>query len=188
MKPKFLGRFWMAALLLGAAAAGAATKESANLPGTDSDIANRVRHEVVMYPYYSIWDDVSFQVTNGQVELLGEVNQPFKKSDIERLVMKVPGVTSVANDLKVLPLSSFDDRLRLQVARAIYRDPAFTRYAMQAVPPIHIIVDNGHVKLIGVVSTEMERNIAGMRASGAGLGLGPVDNQLEVEHPTAKKS
>jgi hyperosmotically inducible protein len=188
MKRTILGRLMMTALLLGAGVAGASTKDNANLPRTDADIAKQVRHEVVMYPYYSIWDDVSFRVNNGQVELTGAVNQPFKKSDIERLVKSVPGVTSITDEIKVLPLSSFDDRLRVQVARAIFRDPAFTRYAIQAVPPIHIIVDNGHVTLTGVVSTEMEKNLAGVRASGAGLGFGPVVNNLVVEHPTAKKS
>src|SRR6266567_6047297 len=136
MKPTFLSRFLMAALLLGAGVAAASDKNSANVPQTDADIARHVRHEVLMYPYYSIWDDVNFRVVNGQVELSGAVNQPYKKSDIERLVQRVPGVASVSDELKVLPLSPNDDRLRLQVARAIFRDPAFTRYAIQAVPPI----------------------------------------------------
>src|ERR1700694_3066388 len=92
MKPTVVGRFLMTALLLGAGVAGAASKDRVTGPQTDSDIANHIRHEVVMYPYYSIWDDVSFRVVNGQVELFGAVNQPFKKSDIERLVRAVPGV------------------------------------------------------------------------------------------------
>ena len=75
-----------------------------------------------MYPHYSLWDDIAFRVAGGNVSLAGEVNQPFKKLDIERLVRNVPGVTSVTNDIKVLPLSSMDDRLRLQVANAIYRN------------------------------------------------------------------
>jgi hyperosmotically inducible periplasmic protein len=188
MKPTILGRFLMATLLLGAGVAAAANKPSANMPQSDADIAQHVRHEVLMYPYYSIWDDVSFRVTNGQVELSGAVSQPFKKSDIDRLVQRVPGVTSLTDDLKVLPLSPNDDRLRLQIARAIYRDPLFTRYPIQALPPIHIIVDNGHVTLTGVVSTTMEKEAAGIRASAAGLSFGPVTNNLEVEHPSAKKS
>ena len=176
----------MTALLAGAGIAAAASTGS-NGPQTDTDIAKHVRHEIVMYPYYSIWDDVSFRVDNGAVELSGAVNQPFKKSDIQRLVQRVPGVASVTNDLRVLPLSPNDDRLRLQVARAIFRDPSFTRYALSAVPSIHIIVDNGHVTLTGVVATDMEKQIAGMRASSAGLSFGPVTNNLQVEHP-AKKS
>jgi len=186
MKSKVLGRILGAALLV-AGLAGATTKESANVPKTDAELARQIRHEIAMYPYYSIWDDLNFQVVNGQVELTGAVNQPFKKSDVGRIVERIPGVTSVANDLKVLPLSNFDDRLRLQVARAIFRDPTFTRYAMQAVPPIHIIVENGHVTLTGVVATDLEKNVAGLRAAGAGLGFGPIQNNIQVEHP-AKKS
>ena len=181
-------RVLMAMLLTGAGLAAAATKPGMNVPQTDDQIANKVRHEIVMYPYYSIWDDVNYRVADGQVELTGAVNQPFKKSDIGRLVQKVPGVTSVTNDLKVLPLSNYDDRLRLQVARAIYRDPAFTRYALQAVPPIHIIVDNGHVTLTGTVATDFEKQIAGVRAAGTGLSFGQINNNLQVEHPSTRKS
>ena len=140
-----------------------------------------------MYPRYSLWDDVEFRVSNGQVQLLGAVNQPYKKSDIERLVRSIPGVAGVSDEIKVLPLSPSDDRLRLQVARAIFRDPALSRYSMGAVPSIHILVDNGHVTLAGVVGSEMDKNIAGIRANGAGLSFGSVTNNLQVEHP-AKKS
>ena len=174
-------RFLMAAVLLASAAvAGAATK-------TDTDIAKSIRHEVLMYPYYSIWDDIGFQVADGQVQLTGEVTQPVKKSDIEQIVRRTPGVTSVSDEIKVLPLSSFDDRLRWVVANAIYRDPVFTQYAMQALPPIHIIVENGHVTLDGIVRTDFEKQVAGVRASSAGLSFGPIVNNLHVEQP-AKKS
>jgi hyperosmotically inducible protein len=180
-----VGRFLMAAVLCVGVAA-ASNKNNVNMPQSDADIARQVRHEVLMYPSYSIWDDVNFRVSHGQVELLGAVSQPFKKKDFERLVQRIPGVTSVANDLKVLPLSPNDDRLRLQVARAIYGSSAFTRYAIQANPPIHIIVDNGHVTLTGVVNSPLEKQLAGMRASSAGLSFGPVTNNLEVEHPANK--
>src|SRR5580704_15873914 len=123
-------------LLAGATLMLAADKANKPLPGTDAAIADQVRHEVVMYPRYTIWDDVSFRVTAGQVELIGAVSQPYKKNDIEHLVRKVPGVTSVSDEIKVLPLSDQDDRLRQQVARAIYRDPVFTRYAIEPHPPI----------------------------------------------------
>ena len=181
MKPRILNRLLAAALLVGAGVAGAANKPA------DVSVERQILHEIRMYPNYSIWDDVSFRVSDtGQVELSGAVNQPFKKSDIERIVQRVPGVTSVTDQIKVLPLSSFDDRLRLQVARAVYRDPVLNRYALQAVGPIHIIVENGHVTLSGVVSTEMEKNVAGIRANGAGLSFGSVTNNLQVEHPARK--
>jgi hyperosmotically inducible protein len=139
-----------------------------------------------MYPQYTIWDDVNFRVSDGRVELSGAVSQPYKKDDMERLVRGIPGVAGVSDGLKVLPLSDFDNRLRLQVARAIYGDPSFRQYATMALPPVHIIVDNGHVTLTGVVATDFERNIAGIRAAGAGLSFGAVTNDLQVEHPSRK--
>ncbi len=188
MRNRFLGRaLTTVALLAGAGIAGAMTKEIATGPRTDAEIAKAITHEIRMYPRYTIWDDISFRVANGQVELLGAVSQPFKKADMERLVRRVPGVNSVNVGLKVLPLSPFDDRLRLQVARAIYGHPAMTRYAMNPLPSIHIIVENGTVTLTGVVANEMDRNIAGLRASTAGLSFGPVVNNLQVENPPAKK-
>jgi hyperosmotically inducible protein len=187
MKPTILGRFLMAAALL-ASAAGASTKGQTAGPMTDADLAKRVRHEILMYSRYTIWDDVNFRVANGSVALMGAVNQPYKKSDLGKIVQGIPGVASVTNELKVLPLSTNDDRLRLQVARAIYSDSALSRYRMMAVPPIHIIVDNGRVTLTGVVNNTLEKQVAGMRASSAGLSFGPVTNNLEVENPPAKKS
>jgi hyperosmotically inducible periplasmic protein len=182
MRVQVLGWCLSAMLLAGAGVAGASTNP------TNSDLSKRVMHEIRMYPRYTIWDDISFRVaSNGQVELFGAVNQPYKKSDIEHIVRRIPGVTSVTDEIKVLPLSSFDDRLRLQVARAIFRDPVLSRYSMGAIPSIHIIVDNGHVTLAGVVDDEMSKNLAGMRAAGAGLSFGSITNNLQVEH-TSKKS
>ena len=180
MKFRMLGQMMMAAAMV----AGAA---SADVP-TDADLAKSVRHEVLMYSRYTLWDDINFRVNNGNVELLGAVTQPFKKNDLGKIVQSIPGVASVTNELKVLPLSNFDDRLRIQVARAIYGYPALSRYAMGAIPSIHIIVDNGRVTLTGVVNNEAEKNIAGIRASGAGLGFGPVVNNLSVDQPAKKKS
>jgi hyperosmotically inducible protein len=129
---------------------------------------------------------VNVQVRDGEVDLTGQVNQPFKKADMGRLAQSVPGVRGVTNELKVLPASFFDDRIRLQVARAIYRDPVLSRYGIQAIPPIHVIVDNGHVTLEGVVNNEMEKNVAGIRAGQSGLSFGQVTNNLRVENPGKK--
>ncbi|HZT31524.1 MAG TPA: BON domain-containing protein [Bryobacteraceae bacterium] len=170
----------MAVALFGLGIAGA----TADTPGaaTDAEIGQKLAHEVRMYPYYTIFDNIRLQVHNGQAELLGEVTQPWKKVDLGRIAQRLPGVTSVTNDLKVLPISDFDNRLRFQVARAIYRDPQLYRYGMGALPSIHIIVDNGHVTLEGVVASETDKNIAGLRANGAGLSFGAVTNNLRVEN------
>jgi hyperosmotically inducible protein len=185
MKIETLGRYLAAMLLAGAGIAGASNKSQA-IPQNDADLAKAVRHEIAMYSRYSVWDDIRFRVDNGQVELMGAVSQPFKKSDIEKIVRQTPGVASVTDEIRVLPLSTNDDRLRIQVAHAIFRDPVLSRYAMGAVPSIHIVVDNGHVTLAGVVDNEMDRNVAGVRASAAGLSFGAVTNNLQVERPSKK--
>ena len=187
MKRGILGRFLVAAAVL-ATVAAASDKGVSKAPLTGADLEKGVRHEILMYSNYTLWDDIAFRIDNGNVELMGAVTQPYKKSDLERIVQRIPGVASVTNEIKVLPLSPEDNRLRLQVARAIFRDPVLSRYAMGAVPSIHIIVDNGRVTLTGAVNNAMEKQVAGMRASAAGLSFGPVVNNLTVDNPPAKKS
>jgi hyperosmotically inducible protein len=168
---------------------GAIAMAKTNAPALTGDdaIAQKVLHEIRSYPYYTIWDDVSFKVENGTVHLAGEVTQPWKKSALGKSMAGIPGVVTLDNELKVLPLSPFDDRLRAQIARSIYRDPVLSRYSIQVVPPIHIIVDNGHVTLTGVVNTDMEKEVAGIRANSS-LSFGAVTNDLRVEQPTPRKN
>jgi hyperosmotically inducible protein len=166
-------------------ATGMAKVSAPALTGDDA-IAQKVMHELRSYPYYTIFDDVNFRVDNGTVQLLGEVTQPWKKSALAKSIGGIPGVV-LDDELKVLPLSPFDDRIRAQVARAIYRDPVLSRYSIQVVPPIHIIVDNGHVTLTGVVNTELEKQVAGVRAN-SNLSFGPVTNELHVEQPAPKRN
>jgi hyperosmotically inducible periplasmic protein len=173
-------------LALGLALAIGVAAASTNTPLSDQTIEQKAIDEVRMYSRYTIWDNINIRVQNGNVELLGQVSQPFKKSDLQRIMMGIPGVVAVANDLRVLPLSANDDRLRMQVARAIYRDPVLSRNGLGALPSIHVIVDNGHVTLEGVVSTEMEKSVAGIRANTAGLSFGMVTNNLRVEGPSKK--
>jgi len=182
---RFQLKWLMAAMLVAAGSAMASTNQPAD-NSNDAQIARKVVHEILMYPRYTIFDNVNVKVRDGEVDLHGQVSQPFKKGDMARLAQHVAGVRSVTNELEILPTSFFDDRLRLQVARAIYRDPALSRYGIQSVPPIHIIVDNGHVTLEGVVNNEMEKHIAGMRAAQAGLSFGQVINNLRVENPSKK--
>ena len=139
------------------------------------------RHEIVMYYAYGIFDNVSLEANGGTLTVSGQVTLPFKKTDMGRLLERVKGVAEVQNNLEVLPVSSFDDRLRLQVARAIYGDPFFIHYADQALPPIHIIVKNGNVTLEGVVASAMDKTKANMAALGAGLSFSVVDNLRVVK-------
>jgi hyperosmotically inducible protein len=144
-------------------------------------IAREVRHELVMLPYYGVFDDLSFRVDGSTVTLMGDVTRPTLKSDAENVVKNIEGVEKVVNQIKVLPLSPMDDRIRLAAFRAIYGDTTLNRYAIQAVPPIHIIVENGRITLRGVVMSENDKNIAGVRANGVS-GVFSVDNQLTVEN------
>ena len=160
----------LAALLI---ANGAVAAEATSL-------APQVRHELAMLPYYSVFDNLTFQVEGTKVSLGGQVTRPTLRSAAERVVQRVEGVSEIQNDIDVLPVSSHDDRIRRAVYRAIYRQPVLSRYAIQPVPPIHIVVANGDVTLEGVVNSSMERAIAGMQANGV-AGVFSVVNNLHVE-------
>src|SRR5450755_1067341 len=99
MKRGILGTFLVAATLV---ASAVAADKGNRAPLTGTDLEKGVRHEILMYPKYTLWDDISFRIDNGNVELLGAVSQPYKKSDIERMVQRIPGVASVTNEIKVL--------------------------------------------------------------------------------------
>jgi len=142
-------------------------------------LAREVRHELVMLPYYGIFDNLAFRVNGANVTLLGQVTRPTLKSDAERVVKGIEGVESVTNDIEVLPLSPDDDRIRRAVYRALFSSPVLDRYAMGAVPPIHIIVKNGRVTLVGVVDNEMDKNVAGIQANSVS-GVFAVQNDLTV--------
>jgi hyperosmotically inducible protein len=143
---------------------------------TQTQLLDKARHEILMYYAYGIFDNINLEAQGGRLTVNGQVTQPFKKADIGNFLTRVRGVAEVVNNLEVLPTSTFDDRLRLQVARAIYGDPYFLHYADQALPPIHIIVKNGNVALEGVVATKMDRIRAEMAARGTGLSFAVVDN------------
>jgi len=143
------------------------------------DLADAVRHELAMQPYYSIFDDLQYTVDNGVVTLYGAVTRPILKSDAEHAVKRIPGVTQVVNNIKVLPLSPFDNRIRVAEYRAIFGFGSLYRYAQGAIPSIHIIVDNGHVTLTGWVDNEADKNMVTIRANGV-PGVFSVTNDLRV--------
>jgi len=146
----------------------------------EESLKKEVRHELVMLPYYGVFDNLAYRVNGSTVELFGQVSRPTLKSDAERVVKQIEGVEKVVNNIEVLPVSPNDDRLRLAAFRAIYGHPALNRYAIQAVPPIHIIVKNGHVTLEGVVANEADKNIANIQANSV-PGVFSVTNNLRVE-------
>ncbi|MSV30744.1 MAG: BON domain-containing protein [Bryobacterales bacterium] len=143
-------------------------------------LVKEVRHELVMLPYYGVFDNLSYRVEGYKVALFGQVTRPTLKTDAERVVKRIEGVEAVENKIEVLPVSPNDDRLRLAVFRAIYSSPSLDRYSLRAVPPIHIIIKNGGVTLEGAVGSEGDKNLAGVQANGVS-GVFSVTNNLRVE-------
>jgi hyperosmotically inducible periplasmic protein len=142
-------------------------------------LEKEVRHELVMLPYYGVFDNLEFQVNGDTVVLSGQVTRPTLQRDAERVVKRIEGVEKVVNNIEVLPLSPFDDRIRLAAYRQIYGFGPLSRYNWGAVPPIHIIVKNGNITLTGVVDNETDRNLANIRANGVS-GAFSVSNDLRI--------
>ncbi len=143
-------------------------------------LQREVRHQLLLLPYYDVFDNLAFKVEGGNVTLLGQVTRPTLKTDAEKAVKGIEGVDGVENRIEVLPVSPNDDRIRRAVYRAIYGTDGLDRYAMRAVPTIHIIVKNGHVTLEGAVATEGDKNLANIKANGVS-GVFSVMNNLQVD-------
>jgi hyperosmotically inducible periplasmic protein len=167
-----------AAALLFAVVLCAATAVSAQVR-KDLQIFRDISDQVNRYTQFTIFDNVETSVTEGNVVLNGSVTMPFKKNDIERRVRAVDGVLSVDNRIEVLPVSQLDDELRFRIARAIYSNSAFWNYAAMPNPPIHIVVNRGHVTLTGVVQSNVERMLA--RSLATGFGSFEVKNELKTD-------
>jgi osmotically-inducible protein OsmY len=147
---------------------------------SDQHIAALVATRLQRYVFFTIFDDANVEVDNGIVTLTGRVTMPYKSEAFADLAARVPGVQEVRNEVRTLPVSLFDDQLRYAVARRIYGDELFVRYAVQVNPPIHIIVERGHVALTGVVNSEVERRKAEAIAR-ATFSVMSVTNKLSIE-------
>jgi len=143
-------------------------------------LTKEVRHELILLPYYSVFDNLEFRINGSEVILSGQVVRPTLKDDAAGVVKQIEGVTKVTNNIEVLPLSPNDDRIRRAVFHAIYGDPMMERYALGAEQAIHIIVKNGNVTLEGVVANDADKNVANIRAN-AVPGVFGVTNHLRVE-------
>ncbi len=165
-------------LLLCLVSLGAAAQDMASGKSQER-ITKEVRHELLMLPYFGVFDNIAYKVDGGTVTLLGQVVRPSLKSDSENAVKRVEGVEKVDNQIEVLPTSPSDDRIRLQLFRAIYGYPALEKYSLGVQKPIRIIVKNGHVTLEGVVDNDGDKNFAGVRANGV-PGIFSVTNNLQV--------
>ena len=145
-------------------------------------IVREVRHELLMLPYLDVFDYIAFKVDGFTVTLLGQVVRPSLKSDCENVVKRIEGVEKVDNQIEVLPPSPMDDRLRTRLFRAIYGYPSLQKYALGVQKPIRIIVKNGNVSLEGVIDSQGDKNIAGIRANSVS-GIFSVTNNLQVVSP-----
>jgi hyperosmotically inducible protein len=146
---------------------------------SDADLGERVIDSIQRYGQFSIFDDISITVENRVVTLLGRVTAPIKREEIEKRVARIDGVKTLINNIKVLPLSPYDAELRLRIAHAIYTNPGFWQYASMALPPIHIIVEGGHVTLTGRVGSQMDRSLVYSLAQVPGAFS--VRNELKVD-------
>jgi hyperosmotically inducible protein len=162
------------ALLIGAGVAKAQATDR-----KDFQVFQDVAQQVNRYVNFTVFDTVTASVDEGVVTLTGKVTMPYKVDDLTRRVSRVSGVTRVVNQIEVLPVSRFDDELRLRIARAIYSNPSFWHYASMANPPIHIVVDRGRVKLEGTVNSHVERMLA--QSLSIGLGGFSVENLLKTD-------
>jgi hyperosmotically inducible protein len=175
--------FAMLALWLGTAvitSAGASPAASQETKA-NQNLVREVRHQLLLLPYYSVFDNLAFKVDGDHVTLEGQVSNPTLKHDAEGVVKSIEGVSGVTNNIEALPTSPMDDQLRRALYRAIYGDPTLSKYGWSAMPSIHIIVKNGHVSLEGVVDNETDKNLAGLRANG-------VPNVFEVKNNLVVKS
>jgi hyperosmotically inducible protein len=151
-----------------------------NEPKSQQELTKEVRHQLVMLPYYSVFDNLAYRVEGDKVILEGQVNRASLKPDAEAAVKSVSGVNSVVNNIEVLPPSPLDDQLRRALYRAIYGEPSLSRYGFAAVASIHIIVKNGNVTLEGVVDSDADKNLANLRANSV-PNVFSVKNNLQVE-------
>jgi hyperosmotically inducible protein len=175
-------RFWFViiATLFSVTMLGLAQDRGQLSAKSQERITREVRHELLMLPWFGVFDNIAFKVDGSTVTLLGQVVRPSLKSDAENSIKHIEGVEKVENQIEVLPPSPMDDQLRLVLYRAIYGYPALEKYALGVQKPIRIIVKNGHVALEGVVDNEADKNLAGLRANGV-PGIFSVANNLRVE-------
>jgi hyperosmotically inducible protein len=178
------------AMWLGVFGTGVAQEPSANSNGgvqnatgplrMQDRVSREVFHELVTLPQLTIFDNLQYKVNGNKVTLMGQVRDAILKDSAEKRVKSIEGIESVNNQIEILPTSGNDDRIRREVARALFNDERLFRYSMGSVPPIHIIVKNGHVTLQGVVNSDADKNEANIRANSV-PGVFSVDNNLQVQ-------
>ena len=169
----------VATLAIATSVAVAAPTESNN----HQQVTKQVRHELVRLPYYGVFDNLSYQVEGNTVTLYGQVVRPSTRTDAERRVARIEGIARVINQIEVLPLSTFDDSIRVRAYRTLFGTGGLYRYAMGANPSIHLVVNRGHLTLEGVVANEGDKRLANIVANGV-PGVFSVTNNLRTDRET----
>ena len=180
---KFLALVFAGALTLGTTGLAFATDVPVDNARLEQRLSGEVRHELAMIPQVTVFDNLAYKVQGGTVTLYGEVRNAVIKDVAEKSVKRLEGVERVDNKIEVLPASFNDDRIRMQVARAVFGDNRLFYYGNEPVPPIRIVVRNGHVDLEGMVRTQTDKDTAFIRANGV-PGVFSVENHLQVELPS----
>ena len=157
-------------------------------PEVEAKLVQEVRHQLVMLPYYGVFDNLTFGIEGRTVTLNGQVVQPVTKSDAENAVKHIEGIEKVINNIEILPPSNMDDRIRRQVYNSIYSFGPLFKYGNMAVPPIHIIVRNARITLDGVVDSESDKNYAGVRANLVPGTFGVTNNLRVIPSTNDKKN
>ncbi|MGI9105599.1 MAG: BON domain-containing protein [Pyrinomonadaceae bacterium] len=176
--------FTLATSSLSSFAATPSTKSGQGLER--QQVQKRIRKELVTLPYYGVFDNLAYQVEGDTVTLSGQVVRPSTRADAGRRVAKLKGVARVVNNIEVLPLSPFDDRIRAQAYRSIFNAGGLYRYALGSNPSVHIVVKGGHVTLEGVVANEMDKQLAYFAANNV-PGVFSVTNNLRAESEERKR-
>lgn len=145
-----------------------------------SPLARQIHQQLLMLPFYSVFDTITFSLDGKKVTLTGQVLRPTLRADAEAAIKSIEGVDVVIDQIEVLPTSTTDNELRRAIYRSIFEDPALAVYAVQAVPPIHIIVKNGNVTLEGAVKSVADKNLAAVRA-GSVVNVAGIKNNLSVQ-------
>ncbi|HTD23431.1 MAG TPA: BON domain-containing protein [Terriglobales bacterium] len=184
MKIRFL--LVVLVLFISAVSTAASAQTHPITPKAVQNIEKQVRHQLLMLPYFTVFDNLAYKVNGYDVTLLGQVTRPTLRDDAESVVKRIEGVGKVDNQIEVLPVSINDDNLRRALYYAIYDYAPLQRYALSPQKPIRIIVKNGHVNLEGVVDSEMDKTLAGVRANGV-PGVFSVTNNLLAPPKKAKK-
>ena len=174
-----------AALVFAASAVTTAQTQYDEREGSSQQVSKKVRRALVTLPYYGVFDNLEYKLEGSTVTLYGQVVRPTTRKDADRRVSRIEGVQQVVNNIEVLPLSPFDDSIRVRTFRKVFRTGALYRYSLGTNPSIHIIVNHGHVTLEGVVANRMDRQLAYVAANGV-FGVFSVTNNLQVDRQEAR--